>query len=91
MEILNLEDKQREAKLSAKNCVIKFGPIKKRGVINMKYKDRFMKLERLNGRHFLVYYKNKSDSKHSGQILLEQAQIELDERNKKNWRVITGL
>jgi len=56
-----------------------------------KYKDRFMKLERLNGRHFLVYYKNKSDSKHSGQILLEQAQIELDERNKKNWRVITGL
>mmetsp|Transcript_7142 Transcript_7142/g.13668 ORF Transcript_7142/g.13668 Transcript_7142/m.13668 type:complete len:136 (-) Transcript_7142:135-542(-) len=49
-----------------------------------------MKLERLAGRHFLVYYKNKSDAKPSGQILLEQATIELDERNKKNWRIITS-
>jgi len=49
-----------------------------------------MKLEKVHGRSFLVYYKNKGEEKHSGQILLEEASIELDENNNKNWRVVTS-
>lgn len=42
------------------------------------------------GRSFLVYYKKKGDKTPNGQILLDAAAIELDERNPKNWRVQTS-
>jgi len=56
---------------------------------SQKYKARFMKLEEYNGRFFLVYYKQESDTKPSGQILLENARVELDSKKKRNWRIKT--
>ncbi|GAB5369647.1 hypothetical protein AAMO2058_001423000 [Amorphochlora amoebiformis] len=72
------------------NGVLREGAVRKRGELNRRYKERYMKLEKVHGRSFLVYYKNKGEEKHSGQILLEEASIELDENNNKNWRVVTS-
>jgi len=69
--------------------VLKSGEIQKRGTFNTTYKQRHFQLERSNGRSFLVYYKSNGE-KPSGQILLEDAEIELDDRNPKNWRVKTS-
>mmetsp|Transcript_11432 Transcript_11432/g.17092 ORF Transcript_11432/g.17092 Transcript_11432/m.17092 type:complete len:306 (+) Transcript_11432:10-927(+) len=79
----------KEKKVSKERGELKSGIVFKRGEINPKYKARFMKLEEYNGRFFLVYYKQESDTKPSGQILLENARVELDSKKKRNWRIKT--
>jgi len=81
--------KYEEKKNSPTKGILKAGEVQKRGIFNTKYKIRHMQLEKLNGRAFIVYYKNKNKG-HAGQILLDKAEIEVDQRNPKNWRINTN-
>eukprot|EP00954_Amorphochlora_amoebiformis_P008102 629163-Amorphochlora_amoeboformis.AAC.2 len=58
------------------NGVLREGAVRKRGELNRRYKERYMKLEKVHGRSFLVYYKNKGEEKHSGTVNLTSITIE---------------